>query len=214
MATLLDRVTLETWGEIVDATVASAKSGDTQARAWLAAYLLGKPQVEAPTPLAVIVQRITGNDELVTELALPAISQLRYGHCAATSWAALARISRVQKWHFNRTSPVPRKQFPSFPSDQSRKAGLVRLHPGHSTTKYHSPDFAGMRANFVVPYHGRGMLPLSAAIFTTDSKVWTLISSCVDMSVPGVRRVAGRLATEGNPLSLKHRPTVGRSVER
>ena len=49
----LDRVTLESWGEIVDATVAAAKSGDTQARAWLTAYLLGKPQVEAPTPLAV-----------------------------------------------------------------------------------------------------------------------------------------------------------------
>ena len=144
----------------------------------------------------------------------PAISQLRYGHCAVASWPALARISRVQKWHFNSTSPVPRKQFPSFPSDQSRKAGLVRLHFWHSTTKYHSRDFAGMRANFMVPYHGRGMLPLSAAVFTTDSKNWTLISSCVGMSVPGVREVAGSLATEGDTLSLKHRPTVGRSVER
>src|SRR5215831_281969 len=73
MAALLDRVTLETWGEIIDATVAAAKSGDARARAWLADYLVGKPQVEAPTPLAVIVQRIRGSDQLVNELAEPAI---------------------------------------------------------------------------------------------------------------------------------------------
>jgi len=73
MAALLDRVTLETWGEIIDATVAAAKSGDARARAWLADYLIGKPQVEAPTPLAVIVQRIRGSDQLVNELAEPAI---------------------------------------------------------------------------------------------------------------------------------------------
>jgi hypothetical protein len=73
MATLLDRVTLEVWGEVVDATVAAAKSGDTQARAWLAAYLLGKPHMEARSPLAVIVERISGNDELVKELAEPVI---------------------------------------------------------------------------------------------------------------------------------------------
>jgi hypothetical protein len=73
MAALLDRVTLETWVEVIDATVAAAKSGDTQARAWLAAYLLGKPQAEAPTPLAVIVQRISGDDELIKKLAEPEI---------------------------------------------------------------------------------------------------------------------------------------------
>src|SRR5215469_11565465 len=73
MAALLDRVTIDTWNEIVDATVAAAKSGDARARAWLAEYLVGKPQVEAPTPLAVIVQRIRGSDQLVNELAEPAI---------------------------------------------------------------------------------------------------------------------------------------------
>ena len=47
LAALLDRVTLDTWNEIIDATVAAAKSGDARARAWLADYLVGKPQVEA-----------------------------------------------------------------------------------------------------------------------------------------------------------------------
>src|SRR6516164_7009161 len=78
MAALLDRVTLETWTEIVDATVAAAKSGDARARVWLADYLVGKPQVEAPAPLAVIVQRISGSDQLVNELATPAIYRARW----------------------------------------------------------------------------------------------------------------------------------------
>jgi len=78
MAALLDRVTLDTWNEIVDATVAAAKSGDARARAWLAEYLVGKPQAEAPTPLALVVQRITGTDQLVDELAAPAIYRAQW----------------------------------------------------------------------------------------------------------------------------------------
>jgi hypothetical protein len=80
MAALLDRVTIDTWNEIIDATIAAAKSGDARARAWLAEYLLGKPQVEAPTPLPVIVQRISGDDELVENLARPAINRWRWQH--------------------------------------------------------------------------------------------------------------------------------------
>ena len=78
MAALLDRVTLDAWNEIIDATIAAAKSGDARARAWLAEYLVGKPQVEAPTPLAVIVQRISGSDQLVNELAQPAIYRAQW----------------------------------------------------------------------------------------------------------------------------------------
>ena len=78
MAALLDRVTLDTWNEIIDATVAAAKSGDARARAWLAEYLVGKPQVEARTPLAVIVQRISGADQLVDELASPALYRAQW----------------------------------------------------------------------------------------------------------------------------------------
>ena len=38
-------------GGNIPRSVAAAKSGDARARAWLAAYRVGKPQVEAPTPL-------------------------------------------------------------------------------------------------------------------------------------------------------------------
>jgi len=68
MAALLDRVPLETWSEVVDATVAKAKAGDTHARAFLAAYLVGKPQHDAPEPLAVTAARIAGDDALVDTL--------------------------------------------------------------------------------------------------------------------------------------------------
>ncbi len=78
MGALLDRVTLETWGEVIDATVTKAKQGDAQARAWLAHYVVGRPASEAPTPLQVIVQQISGNDALVAALAKPAIDRFKY----------------------------------------------------------------------------------------------------------------------------------------
>lgn len=68
MAALLDRVPLETWGEVIDATVAKARDGDAQARAFLAAYLVGKPTTEAATPLAITMQRVSGDDSLVDTL--------------------------------------------------------------------------------------------------------------------------------------------------
>lgn len=79
MGALLDRVTLETWGDVVDATVAKAKEGDAQARAFLAAYLVGKPVHEAPEPLIVTAQRLSGEDALVAKLAEPIASRLEYG---------------------------------------------------------------------------------------------------------------------------------------
>jgi hypothetical protein len=68
MAALLDRVPLETWGEVIDATVAKAKAGDAQARTFLAAYLAGKPQHDAPAPLAVTAARIAADDALADKL--------------------------------------------------------------------------------------------------------------------------------------------------
>jgi hypothetical protein len=78
MGALLDRVPLETWGEVIDATVAKAKDGDAQARAFLAAYLVGKPAHDAPEPLAVTAARLSGNDPLVATLAKPAIDRFEY----------------------------------------------------------------------------------------------------------------------------------------
>lgn len=83
MGTLLDRVTLETWGEVVDATVARAKDGDAQARAFLAQYLVGKPAHEAPEPLTIAAQRIRGSDPLVSRLAKPAIYRATHSYAAA-----------------------------------------------------------------------------------------------------------------------------------
>lgn len=68
MGALLDRVTLETWGDVIDATVTRAKDGDAQARAFLAAYLVGKPAHAAPEPLAVTAARISGDDALADKL--------------------------------------------------------------------------------------------------------------------------------------------------
>jgi len=79
MGALLDRVTLETWGDVIDATVAKAKEGDAQARAFLAAYLVGKPVHEAPEPLIVTARRLSGDDVLVAKLAEPMVSRLQYG---------------------------------------------------------------------------------------------------------------------------------------
>jgi len=79
MGTLLDRVTLATWGDVIDATVAKAKQGDAQARAFLAAYLVGKPAHDAPEPLTVTAARISGDDALVAKLAEPIADRLNYG---------------------------------------------------------------------------------------------------------------------------------------
>jgi hypothetical protein len=79
MGALLDRVTLETWSDVIDATVAKAKDGDAQARAFLAAYLVGKPAHDAPEPLAVTAARISGDDALVDKLADKAARRQCFG---------------------------------------------------------------------------------------------------------------------------------------
>jgi len=78
MATLLDKVTLDDWGDVVAATLAAAKQGDAPARAWLAQYLVGKPDGKAPTPLTVVVQQLNAADPLVDKLAKPTLDRERY----------------------------------------------------------------------------------------------------------------------------------------
>jgi hypothetical protein len=75
-------VTLDTWGDVIDATVTKAKAGDAQARAFLAAYLVGKPSHDAPEPLAVTAARISGDDPLVAKLAGPAVRRTKYSYAA------------------------------------------------------------------------------------------------------------------------------------
>ena len=46
---LLDGVTLDDWRDVVNNAKTAAKAGDPQARAWLAQYLMGRPEGKAPT---------------------------------------------------------------------------------------------------------------------------------------------------------------------
>lgn len=79
MGALLDRVTLATWGDVIDSTIAKAKDGDAQARAFLAAYIVGKPTHDAPEPLDVTAARISGADALVDKLADAAARRQCFG---------------------------------------------------------------------------------------------------------------------------------------
>ncbi|WP_345122074.1 hypothetical protein, partial [Quisquiliibacterium transsilvanicum] len=65
MGVLLGAVTLDDWRDVVNNAKAAAKTGDAQARAWLAQYLMGRPEGKAPTPLTVVVQQLNGADPLV-----------------------------------------------------------------------------------------------------------------------------------------------------
>jgi len=78
MGVLLGAVTLNDWRDVVNNAKAAAKSGDAQARSWLAQYLMGRPEGKAPTPLTVVVQQLNGVDPLVEKLARPVIEREKY----------------------------------------------------------------------------------------------------------------------------------------
>ena len=69
MGALLDAVSLDDWREVVTGAVQAAKGGDPQARAWLGAYLVGKPESKAPAAISVIVNQLSGTDLVVNRLA-------------------------------------------------------------------------------------------------------------------------------------------------
>lgn len=75
MGVLLDTVSLDDWRDVVAGTLQLAKSGDPAARAWLAQYLVGKPETKAPTPLTVVVNQWAGRDPVAEKLAQPIISR-------------------------------------------------------------------------------------------------------------------------------------------
>jgi len=52
LRTMSEAVPLDAWRRIIDSTVAAAEQGDSQARAWLAKYLLGTPGPNALTDIA------------------------------------------------------------------------------------------------------------------------------------------------------------------
>lgn len=65
----LAAVSLDAWEKIVQRAVQDALQGDHQARAWLSAYLLGKPATSAPSLTVVAVQQITGTDPVAEKVA-------------------------------------------------------------------------------------------------------------------------------------------------
>lgn len=78
MGVLLDAVTLDDWRGVVNGALQAAKSGDPQARNWLAQYLIGRPETKAPTPMNIVVQQLNGRDPLVERLAKPTIERETY----------------------------------------------------------------------------------------------------------------------------------------
>lgn len=78
MAVLLDAVSLDDWRDVVAETLQLAKQGDSQARAWLAQYLLGRPEAKAPTPMTVVVNQWAGRDPVAERLAKPLIDRERF----------------------------------------------------------------------------------------------------------------------------------------
>ena len=78
MGVLLEAVTLDDWRTVVNNAKTLAQAGDPQARAWLAQYLMGRPEGKAPTPLNIVVQQLNGADPLVERLARQAINRHKY----------------------------------------------------------------------------------------------------------------------------------------
>jgi hypothetical protein len=78
MSVLLETVTLEDWRGVVNNAKTLAQAGDSQARAWLAQYLMGKAAGSAPTPLTVVVQQLNGADPLIEKLAQKVIHSTKF----------------------------------------------------------------------------------------------------------------------------------------
>ncbi len=108
MGVLLDTVTLEDWRGVVAGALQAAKEGDSSARAWLAQYLVGKPEHKAPTPLTVVVQQLNGADPLVEKLSRGVIHDAQFPDDAwKQQIKALVAAELVQKLPHQETIESP-----------------------------------------------------------------------------------------------------------
>lgn len=83
---------LEGYCDVVNGDKAAAKAGAVQARAWLAQYLMGRPEGKAPTPLTVVVQQLNRADPLVEKHARPVSERQEHlGLHANDGWEAQIR---------------------------------------------------------------------------------------------------------------------------
>ena len=116
MGALLDTVSLSDWQDVVKGALQAAKSGDAQARNWLAQYLIGRPEGKAPTPLTVVVQQLNGADPVVNRLASPVIDRQKYPSLHQNDdWADGIR-SRIASELVDKIKPVETLQTPTLAS--------------------------------------------------------------------------------------------------
>ncbi len=122
MGVLLETVTLDDWRAVVSNARTLAQTGDAQARAWLAQYLMGKPTSSAPSPLTVVVQQLNAADPVVEKLAQKAINALQYPD-AEGQWKdsirALVTAELAEKVRSAETTENPALTRPSTPSATS-----------------------------------------------------------------------------------------------
>ena len=78
VAVLLENVSLDDWRDVVSGAVKAAKEGDAPARAWLAQYVMGRPEHTAPTPINVVVHQLQGQNEVVRRLTSDANFGLQF----------------------------------------------------------------------------------------------------------------------------------------
>ncbi len=125
MGVLLDTVTLEDWRGVVAGALQAAKDGDASARAWLAQYLVGKPDHKAPTPLTVVVQQLNGADPLLERLSRGVIHDAQFPD---DSWKQeikeLVAAELVEKLRIVETSETPASA--RLPAE-SCGSGIVKL---------------------------------------------------------------------------------------
>lgn len=109
MAVLLDAVSLDDWRDVVAETLQLAKQGDPQARAWLAQYLVGRPEAKAPTPMTVVVNQWAGRDPVAERLAKPMIDRTRYPSIHGDDeW--VEEVEAAVAAELAQKIPVPREQ--------------------------------------------------------------------------------------------------------
>lgn len=84
---------LERWRGVVEHAVVDAEGGDPQARQWLAAYLIGRPEGKAPAPTTVVIQQMIGTDPALAAAAKTLAKPL----LDAEMWPILERDASRQR---------------------------------------------------------------------------------------------------------------------
>src|SRR5574337_74 len=127
MGVLLDCVSLDDWRDVIAGTLQRAKQGDAQARAWLAQYLVGRPEAKAPTPLTVVVNQWSGKDPVAERLAKPLIDRAQYPSLHATD-ELKDRIQAAIAAEIAQKLPAPETaENPAAARDRGESAAVIPM---------------------------------------------------------------------------------------